>query len=66
MDDALSSGHVTVAELQSWAQPYMALTDAMIYTLADLLDEIKEDATAYVTDAQSNLPTWLRAEQSSL
>ena len=65
LERALSSGQVTVPELQTWSQPYVALTDDMIFTLADLFDEIQEDATAYVADAKSTLPSWLRTEPNA-
>lgn len=48
------------------AQEYLALADAMVQTVADLLETLDEDPCAYVSDARRRLPAWLSAEYETI
>jgi hypothetical protein len=43
-------------------QDYLALTHAMVATLADLFTSIEEDATAWAADVGRYVPKWLNPD----
>lgn len=58
---AIDRGETDVENLRRRAQRYLALTDAMVFTLCDLFDSIDEDATAWAQDVRTFLPDWCSA-----
>jgi hypothetical protein len=56
---ALTAGEANLVELRSKAQDYLALTQTMVLTLAELFDTIDEDAAAWASDVRRYLPEWL-------
>ena len=59
---AIERGATDRATLRQRAQRYLALTDAMVFTLCDLFASIDEDATAWAQDVRNFLPEWLWEE----
>lgn len=59
---AIERGETDVTDLNRRAQRYLALTDAMVFTLCDLFESINEDATAWAQDVRIFLPEWLTQE----
>ena len=59
---AIERGETDVTDLNRRAQRYLALTDAMVFTLCDLFESIDEDATAWAQDVRTFLPEWLTQE----
>src|SRR5919106_4814354 len=64
LDRAFAAGAVSPEDLQLRAQEYLALTDAMVGTLADLFESIDENPLAYLSQAKRNLPEWLAASKT--
>jgi len=63
LERAITRGKADVSSLQRRARPYLALTDAIILTLSDLLDTIHEDASAWAADVRTFLPKWLVTDE---
>jgi len=61
IERAIERGETDVEDLRRRAQQYLALTDAMVLTLCDLLESIDEDATAWAQDVRTFLPSWCSA-----
>jgi hypothetical protein len=61
LERAMAAGELDGESLQSRAQLYLGLTDAMVLTLSELFDSIQEDAAAWAGDVRNFLPTWLLA-----
>ena len=62
LERAIERGETDVTDLNQRVQRYLALTDAMVFTLCDLFDSIDEDATAWAQDVRTFLPEWLTQE----
>jgi rubrerythrin len=58
IEQAIERGETDVPDLRRRAQRYLALTDAMIFTLCDLFASIDEDAAAWAQDVWTFLPDW--------
>ena len=61
IERAIERGETDVEDLRRRAQQYLALTDAMVFTLCDLFESIDEDATAWAHDVRTFLPAWCTA-----
>jgi hypothetical protein len=61
LERMFAGGQTSPEALRGRGQEYLALTHAMVATLADLFSSIEEDATAWATDAGQYVPTWLTA-----
>ena len=61
IDRAFAAGQVDHRELRAKAQDYLALTQTMVLTLADLFDTIDENPAAWANDVRAYLPEWLSA-----
>ncbi len=61
LERAVERGETDVTDLNRRAQRYLALTDAMVFTLCDLFESIDEDATAWAQDVRTFLPDWCAA-----
>lgn len=61
LERAIERGETDSESLRQRAQQYLALTDAMVLTLCDLLESIDEDATAWAHDVRTFLPDWCSA-----
>jgi len=61
IDRAVAAERIDHAQLRRSAQDYFALTQTMVFTLADLFDTIDEDASAWAEDVRKYLPEWLTA-----
>jgi hypothetical protein len=61
LDRAFAAGTTSPDHLRASAQEYLALTDRMVSTLADLFESIDEDPRLYMERAKSYLPAWLTA-----
>lgn len=61
IEHAIERCETDVTELRRRARCYLALTDAMVFTLCDLFDSIDEDATAWAHDVRTFLPAWCSA-----
>ena len=59
---AASAGEADLGDLSRKAEDYLALTESMVLSLADLFETIDEDAAAWVEDVRMFLPAWLVAE----
>ena len=59
LERALARGETAFDALRPRALEYLALTETMVTTLANLFDDIKEDAAAWASDARAYLPAWL-------
>lgn len=57
---AMASGETSQPALCAMAEEYLALTDTMVLSLADLFSDIHEDAAAWAADARRAVPEWLR------
>lgn len=62
LERAIERDETDVTDLNRRAQRYLALTDAMVFTLCDLFESIDEDATAWAQDVRTFLPEWLTQE----
>lgn len=58
LERAIERGETDVTDLNRRAQRYLALTDAMVFTLRDLFESIDEDATSWAQDVRTFLPDW--------
>ncbi len=56
---AVAAGQTDFGDLARKAQDYLALTQRMVLTLAELFDAIQEDSAAWVSDLSRYLPRWL-------
>lgn len=65
LERALARGETSQDALRACASEYLALADAMVATLADLFDDLREDAAAWAADARAYLPAWLTSEGSA-
>lgn len=61
IQEAIERSETDVPNLRRRAQRYLALTDAMVFTLCDLFESIDEDATAWANDVRTFLPDWCSA-----
>lgn len=61
LERMFAAGGTSPGALRDRGQEYIALTQAMVTTLADLFTSIEEDATAWAADAGRYLPEWLTA-----
>jgi hypothetical protein len=61
LDRMFAAGEASPDLLRPKAQEYLALTDRMVETLADLFESIDEDPQLYMKRAKSYLPEWLSA-----
>jgi hypothetical protein len=61
LDRAFAAGRETPDALRRRARDYLAVTDAMVRSVADLFESIDEDPTLYASRARGNLPDWLNA-----
>lgn len=59
LDRAIEAGQASPEVLRERAPEYLAVADAMVLALGDLFASIDENATAYIGDARSALPSWL-------
>ncbi|MEQ1794222.1 MAG: ferritin-like domain-containing protein [Nitrospira sp.] len=59
IDRAVAAGQVDLGDLRRRAEGYLALTQSMVLTLADLFDTIEEDPAAWASDVTTYLPAWL-------
>ncbi len=58
LEQAVKRGETDPETLRRQADRYLALADAMVFTLCDLFDSIDEDADAWVADVRTFLPDW--------
>lgn len=61
LDRAFAAGAASPERLRGRAQDYLALTDGMVSTLAELFESIDEDPCLYLARAKGYLPEWLTA-----
>lgn len=61
LERAIERGDTDAQMLRKQAEAYMALTDAMVFTLCDLFESIDEDADAWAADVRTFLPDWCMA-----
>jgi len=66
LERAVALGEADVPSLQRRARPYLALTDAIILTLSDLFDTIREDASAWAAEVREFLPKWLKEQPAAI
>lgn len=59
LEHAMAECRIDAETLRRHAQDYLALTDQMLLTLADLFELIGEDPTAWAQDVRKFLPEWL-------
>jgi len=59
LERAMAEGRVEPQALRNRAREYLALSEAMVTTLAGLFDAIDEDASAWASDVKRYLPEWL-------
>jgi rubrerythrin len=59
LERAVAAGETSLETLRSLAPAYLALTDRMVETVADLFESIDEDPALYVLAAKATLPVWL-------
>ncbi len=59
LERALARGETSQGASRVRASEYLVLADAMVTTLADLFDDLQEDASAWASDARAYLPAWL-------
>jgi hypothetical protein len=58
IEQAIERGETDVPDHRRRAQRYLALTDAIVFTLCDLFASIDEDAAAWAQDVWTFLPDW--------
>lgn len=58
LEQAVKRSETDPETLRRQADRYLALADAMVFTLCDLFDSIDEDADAWVADVRTFLPDW--------
>jgi len=61
LERAIVRGETDMQDLRRRAQRYLALTDAMVFTLCDLFESIDEDVSAWAHDVRTFLPDWCSA-----
>jgi hypothetical protein len=61
IERAIERGETDSESLRQRAQRYLALTDAMVFTLCDLFESIDEDAVAWAHNVRAFLPEWCAA-----
>jgi hypothetical protein len=61
VDRAVTAGQADRGELRRKSEEYLALTQSMVLTLADLFDTIDENPSAWAGDIQRYLPGWVVA-----
>ncbi len=59
LERAIAGGQASREDLRLRAREYLALTDEMVITLADLFESIDEAPSLYTANAKSYLPQWL-------
>jgi len=59
IERACQAGRTDAGELSRKGQEYLSLTRAMVLTLAELFDDIKEDPAVWASDVKTYLPEWL-------
>ena len=59
LERMFAAGVTSPEVLWNRGQEYLALTHAMVATLADLFTSIEEDATAWAADVGRYVPEWL-------
>ena len=59
LERMFANGQTSPEALRDRGQEYLALTHAMVATLADLFSSIEEDATAWAADVRQYIPRWL-------
>lgn len=64
LERSVRRGEVSVEALQARVPEYLSLTTSMMLTVQDLFESINEDATAYVADVETCLPSWLTSKNS--
>ena len=62
LDRMFAAGVTSPEVLWDRGQDYLALTHAMVATLADLFTSIEEDATAWAADVGRYVPKWLNPD----
>ena len=62
LERMFAAGVTSPGALRDRGQEYLALTQAMVATLADLFASIEEDATAWAADVGRYLPEWLTTD----
>jgi hypothetical protein len=62
LERMFAAGTTSPEALRDRGQVYLALTQAMVATLADLFTSIEEDATAWATDVARYVPEWLNPD----
>jgi hypothetical protein len=65
IDRSFKTGRTDSGQLSHKAQDYLALTQTMVLSLAELFDSIEEDPAAWASDVKMYLPEWLRKERPS-
>jgi rubrerythrin len=58
IEQAIEHSETDVNDLRQRAQRYLALIDAMVFTLCDLFESIDEDADTWAADVRTFLPNW--------
>ena len=58
LEQAIERGDTDPEALRRRAEGYLALTDAMVFTLTDLFASIEEDVGAWAADVRTFLPNW--------
>ncbi len=61
LERMLADGTADLSRLCRRAEHYLALTESMVLTLAQLFDTIDEDAAAWAADVRTFVPGWLTA-----
>jgi hypothetical protein len=61
LERMFAAGDASADALRQGAREYLALTDGMVSTLADLFESIDEDPQLYIQRARHYLPDWLSA-----
>lgn len=59
IDREITAGQADRGELRRKAEEYLAFTQSMVLTLADLFDTIGENPSAWAGDVRKYLPEWL-------
>lgn len=65
IDRAVVAREADLADLRQKAQDYLALTQTMVVTLANLFETIDEDPAAWASDVRGYLPNWLVQEHKT-
>jgi hypothetical protein len=62
LERQVATGQAPPDTLRSRAQAYLELAQAMVMTLADLFISIDEDPSAWASDVQQYVPSWLASQ----